>query len=371
MFEEVGRVAGMPGGKAMNVKDNIRKRRQERLKQLTERDKFPMPAMENDQVLLAAMGPFRESKLMNEELRFGDPQNASSTHNSTEPPQNAGSLQAMSSPQTIASPSSVGALIYPPSGMGSLPPQMMNDPRFRDPEFVWKHRRELYPNLYDTPAYRGEDTPRKPPSPRHRHMLGKLALSALLFALIWGLFQLDTDSPLALKAKQYVQSAMTDDFQFNAIAAWYEQHFQGAPSLIPAFGDKRSGNDSRKVTAPAGVSFVTPVKGAIVGAFNEETDGVTVQTALAAPVKAAAAGVVLSVGIQDGQGLTVVVRHSGQYETTYGQLASAKVNKNDWVAEGVVLGQASDNSAKTAGKLYFAVSRNSRFIDPADVVTFD
>jgi stage IV sporulation protein FA len=364
VFEEVGRVAGMPGGKAMNVKDNIRKRRQERLKQLTERDEPFLSPVEYDQVL-AAEGSHGTPNMAIEQQRSGSSQSPGI------PVQNTDSLQAMGQPQTIASPSSVGALIYPSSGIGSLPPQMMNDPRFRDPEYVWKHRRELYPNLYDTPAFRGEDASRKPPSPRRRVMLGKLALSALLFALIWGLFQLDTVSPLALKAKQYVQSAMTDDFQFNAIAAWYEQHFQGAPSLIPAFGDKRSGNDSRKVTAPAGISFVSPVKGAVVGAFNGETAGVTVQTALAAPIKAAAAGVVVSVGIKDGQGLTVVVRHSGQYETTYGQLASAKVNKNDWVAEGAELGQASDNSAKTAGKLYFAVSRNSRNIDPADVVTFD
>jgi stage IV sporulation protein FA len=364
VFEEVGRVAGTPGGKAMNVKDNIRKRRQERLKQLAGRDKPLSPAVEYDRALPAEES-YRVPNLSNEELRFGEPFSAAPSHNA-EP------LQIVGSPQTIAAPNSVGALIYPPSGIGTLPPQMMNDPRYRDPEYVWKHRRELYPNLYDTPAYRDEATTRKPPAPRRRRlMLGKLALSALLFALIWGLFQLDISSPLALKAKQYVQSAMTDDFQFNAIAAWYEQHFQGAPSLIPAFGDKRSGDNSRKVNAPAGVSFVSPVKGAVVGAFNAQSEGVTVQTALAAPVKAAAAGVVVSVGIKDGQGLSVVVRHSGQYETTYGQLTSANVNKNDWVAEGALLGQASDNSAKTAGQLFFAVSRNGRYIDPADVVTFD
>jgi stage IV sporulation protein FA len=273
-------------------------------------------------------------------------------------------------PHSILAPNSVGALIYPPAGIGTLPPQMISDPRYRDPEFLWKHRHELYPNLYDVPDARAHEPARRKP-PRRRLLFGKLVFSVLLFALVWGLFQLNTTSPWALKTKQYVQSALTDDFQFNAIAAWYERHFQGAPSLIPAFGDKHSADDSRKVTAPAAPGFVSPAKGTVIAAFNAETEGVTVQTALAAPVKAAAAGVVVSVGIQEGQGLTVVIRHSGQYETTYGQLASAKVNKNDWVAEGAVLGQASDNSAKTDGRLYFAVSRNNRYIDPADVVAFD
>jgi stage IV sporulation protein FA len=390
----------MPGGKAMNVKDNIRRRRQERLKQLIERDKPILTTMEYEraQPTVGAYGVLYSAA--NDEQRFGishndgQPLNAGLPHSAglppsteapynaelphsadrsrgTEPSQIAGASHAFGSPQTVAAPGSVGALIYPPSGIGTLPPQMMNDPRFRDPEYVWKHRRELYPNLYDTPAYRDEGTSHRPTSPRRRFAFGKLALSALLFTLIWGLFQWDTASPIALKARQYVQSAMTDDFQFNAIAAWYEQHFQGAPSLIPAFGDKRNGDNTRKVTAPAGISFVSPAKGAVVEAFNAQSEGVTVQTAISAPVKAAAAGVVVSVGIKDGQGLTVVVRHSGQYETTYGQLASAQVNKNDWVAEGAMLGQASDNSAKTAGKLYFAVSRNDRYIDPADVVTFD
>ncbi len=237
------------------------------------------------------------------------------------------------------------------------------DGRLDDPEYVWKKQRE-WERLSG-----GSDEERSwmsPPSPGL--VRAKLIVSALLFALVWGMFRLD--DPWALKGQQYVREALNKDYDFSQAAAWYEKTFQGAPSFIPTFGDKKEKRDAQEA-ALLSKNFYTPVQGSISMPFASTQKGILVKTQAGAPVSALDTGIVVFVGETEQNGLTVVIQHANGFQSVYGKLAETRFQKNDWVKGGEQIGKVSGETETQNGSLYFAVTRNNTYIDPAEVISFD
>ena len=69
--------------------------------------------------------------------------------------------------------------------------------------------------------------------------------------------------------------------------------------------------------------------------------------ALVAALAAAADGEVMYAGEIPGMGESVILDHGGDYLTVYGNLRP-RVQKNDWVTAGQVLGSVNGNSAGRA-----------------------
>jgi Peptidase family M23/Transglycosylase SLT domain/NlpC/P60 family len=86
----------------------------------------------------------------------------------------------------------------------------------------------------------------------------------------------------------------------------------------------------------------------------------------AAPVVAAAAGTVLSVGTRGAYGNMVTLRHPGSITTRYGHLASIdrKIRAGAVVAIGQRLGVEGSTGASTGLHLHFQVEINGRPVDP-------
>lgn len=258
-----------------------------------------------------------------------------------------------------------------------IPERGWND----DPEAMWKRQeRELWMSLNDSrygPPRRGN--PVQPetdggagaagggPSFRRGRIVVRLALSAALFAGVWFMFRLD--HPYAETGKRWVTAALTEEYDFAAVAAWYEREFRGLPAILPTLRPQGAPEAQKANSSPH--SLYAPVKGSIVETERSNALGVTLQTAAFAAVVALDTGRVASVTGGGDQGTVVVIQHANGLQSTYGWLSDTSLKKNDWVEGGERIGSVTTDAASRTGKLYVAVQKEGRYVPPSEVVAFD
>ncbi|WP_442603481.1 peptidoglycan DD-metalloendopeptidase family protein [Paenibacillus sp. KN14-4R] len=99
------------------------------------------------------------------------------------------------------------------------------DPRMNDPEFVWRQKYKL-----------DHEDHGEPPLTIWRGFRTKAWVALLLFILIWALFQLK--HPLAQKGQSYIATLLVQPISYEAISTWYHRTFGDSPSFIPVFNSK-------------------------------------------------------------------------------------------------------------------------------------
>lgn len=305
------------GDKSMDVKSNVKKRRAERIRQLTMED---------------AVGPLP-------------------------PDQGWGSApgRAAAPPRTKPWPVSAG--------------QDDTDP---DPELLWKRGQGRWQDPYAGAYGSGKgDDELMGPGPGKRStfwfaMFVRLVISTLLFAAIWGMNRYEPAWATPIRA--FIAKSLTVEMDFQAAQAWYERNFGGAPSLIPIF--KTNEDHGLRVGGAAGFSL--PIEGSLASPFALSLKGVEIIPDTGSlQVKAIETGRVLRVAREAETGQTVTVQHAGGYVSVYGHLEQISVEKGDWLEGGDVLGSLPPRTQSPLPTLYFAIKKDDRYIDPADVIPFD
>lgn len=235
-----------------------------------------------------------------------------------------------------------------------------------DPEVEWNRKLQRDWSGYERSGY--DDGGGYSSDPRTSRLAARIMISGILFAMVWGMFQVE--HPLANKGKQLVSGVLTESFDTAVISTWYENTFGGTPSFLPALGSSKH-QDAEKVTAVSKHYFL-PVQGKMIAAFTPIQGGVLVEAPPGAPVSALDTGLVAFAGTKEDTGFTVVVRHAAGMESVYGQLEQGSVRVGDWIKGGETLGTvARPPQGQVAGTLYFAVSRDGKPVDPTDVISFD
>lgn len=122
---------------------------------------------------------------------------------------------------------------------------------------------------------------------------------------------------------------------------------------------------------PVAPRLAWPVDGRVIlssfgpkpgGRVNE---GVTIKAVRGAPVRAAAAGMVLYVGDAiDSFGLLVLLRHEGGAVTAYGHLEDALVQTGARVEQGAIIGRAGSSGAAREPQLMFQLRLGRKAVDP-------
>lgn len=250
-------------------------------------------------------------------------------------------------------------------------PFMQSYAREDDPEYVWKRQER---QRWSTLAQLGdssrdpnrEDRNWKPPSVRQIWV--KLGISAVLFGAIWGMFQID--HPLARQGRQWVRTALTEEYDYSKMAAWYERHFAGLPAILPALGGKTD-PAAQKASSTSLGRLYAPVHGKIVDRLTEGELGITLRTEPEAPVAAIDTGRVVAVNANSDKGTVVVIQHASGLQSTYGWLAETPLKIHDWVKGGETIGSVTTDAAGGAGKLYVAVRKDNQYMNPAEVIPFD
>lgn len=155
-----------------------------------------------------------------------------------------------------------------------------------------------------------------------------------------------------------------------------------AASEEPAVEDVPTVNTA-PVIPEAPSLVVSPLSGQVVAAFSVDAltynstlddwrthDGVDIAAAAGTNVLAASAGTVLSVFQDDLLGTTVVLGHSGGYETAYANLQEQPtVQKGDKVSAGQIIGAVGTTALAESAEgphLHFSVAKNGVSVDPEE-----
>lgn len=116
--------------------------------------------------------------------------------------------------------------------------------------------------------------------------------------------------------------------------------------------------------------FAWPMPGPVVETFGDKpgfrrNDGIDIAGDADAPFKAAGDGEVVYVGNEiPGYGWLVLVRHSGDWMTTYARANRVRVREGDRVRQGQTLGEIGAIGAAQRPRLHFQVRRATRPVDP-------
>ncbi|GIO34754.1 MULTISPECIES: M23 family metallopeptidase [Paenibacillus] len=237
---------------------------------------------------------------------------------------------------------------------GRLPETFAPEP---DPEKVWKkeYARGGGPSYHKSRFFSG--------------FMWRLFFSVILFALVWGLFKYP--QPWSLKIQEYVMQSLNREMDFQAVEAWYESHFGKAPAFIPIFKQ----NQASPLKVNASKSMYPPLEGEIVQSFAVNLKGVEIapkQTSGSSlEVKSVETGRVIDVSGNSETGMTVTIQHTGKLVASYGHLAKTRLQKNDWVEGGDVIGQLQAGVEGEAPTLFFSVKEDGSYVDPADVIPID
>jgi lipoprotein NlpD len=135
-------------------------------------------------------------------------------------------------------------------------------------------------------------------------------------------------------------------------------------TTIPPQTDTGNSGDSG-AAAPSSVSFAWPVRGPILGTFDDSSNkGVNIGGAPGDPVKAAADGRVVYAGNGlRGYGNLIIIKHDATYLTAYAHNRALMVKEGDAVTKGQKIAEMG-NSDSDRVMLHFEVRRQGKPVDP-------
>lgn len=178
------------------------------------------------------------------------------------------------------------------------------------------------------------------------------------------------DTPPLLQAESAETASSQQTQALEALAT-------GAPEESPVPSSAPQQTQPEKLrTAPPLSGSVTTLYAMDSLSYNETTrdwrvhNGVDYPGELGDPVSAAADGTVISVREDDSLGTTVVLRHTGGYETTYQNLEeSVPVQLGDKVVLGQTIGSVGATALTESAigpHVHFSVAYQDMPMDPAD-----
>jgi murein DD-endopeptidase MepM/ murein hydrolase activator NlpD len=118
----------------------------------------------------------------------------------------------------------------------------------------------------------------------------------------------------------------------------------------------------------SGAGFIWPVNAPITSPFGwrwgRMHEGLDLGAAYGTPIAAAASGVVIYAGWEEGYGNLVVIDHGGGLSTAYGHQSQIAVSVGQSVAQGQTIGYVGATGHATGPHLHFEVRVNGAPVDP-------
>ncbi|WZX99478.1 M23 family metallopeptidase [Bacillus sp. FSL W7-1360] len=194
---------------------------------------------------------------------------------------------------------------------------------------------------------------------RHRWFMQALIAGCLFFAL--GIVYEREEEPFQT-VQAFVDQSFEHQFQFAAVADWYEKQFGGPLHLLP---DQRASEEEI-------YDYAIPASGIIGESSAEDGKGILLETDAEAIVKAVKGGqVVLLSNDKKALGKMIEVQHPDKTTSIYGMLDEVSVSLYDMIPAGTTLGKVMPIEGEQTGKFYFALRRGEAYVDPSDVMSFE
>ncbi|NGP45484.1 M23 family metallopeptidase [Bacillaceae bacterium SIJ1] len=201
--------------------------------------------------------------------------------------------------------------------------------------------------------------------------LTKMLLAALLFLLSVVIVQ--RDDPLMDEPKRFLSTVMTENYSFAAVEEWYSAHFGEPFAWLPFTKESTqplASEDQTIEDIPQGPAdnLALPASGQVAKPFSQDHRGVVIETGPNTEVKSIDYGYVIFAGTKDELGKTVIVQHSDDTETWYGNLDEVSVQLYDFIDDRQVVGAV--KGTETSAQYYFAKKYKESFVNPLEG-TFD
>ena len=190
-------------------------------------------------------------------------------------------------------------------------------------------------------------------------------IAVVLFLLVAIMF--NSGMPQLESARQVVKQSYEQEFQFAAIADWYENQFGRPLALLPMSMDVAL-EDTEE--APP-VAYAVPATGQIREDFKQNGTGILVETEIGANVEAVKSGLVIFVGEEERLGRTVAIQHYDGGQSWYGMLETVDVKLYDHIEAGKPVGRVSASEGAEKGIYYLSIKEGEDYIDPNDVISFE
>ncbi|GGD03590.1 M23 family metallopeptidase [Pontibacillus salipaludis] len=190
--------------------------------------------------------------------------------------------------------------------------------------------------------------------------LFKSVIAGVLFFSVAILYRLD--AAFLETPQQWVDQAVTEEFQFAAVNQWYMDKFGEPLAFLP-----QSPGEDEVVPTAAG-ELALPVSGSIRESFQTNGQGVVIETSSQEDILASGSGMVEFAGKKEDTGNTVIIQHADGSKSHYGYLSEINVNQYQQVSAGNVIGKTAPAENGTAEKVYFAIQKGGQFVDPIEVI---
>ncbi|WP_028543582.1 M23 family metallopeptidase [Paenibacillus taiwanensis] len=232
-----------------------------------------------------------------------------------------------------------------------------------DPEEAWRSSRQQWGERY------GWYEKTAPPTRGRFVRSVRLQLTGAVLLCVCAAAILRISSPWTESASVWLKSALTQDMNMAPIAAWYEATFGGSPAFIPIWNNQ--GELTQEMHAKHQLD--RPLEGTVVQPFALNLKGIELASKTSdTSVHAAATGKVMDIIRDPEAGTTVLIQHTDGYMSIYGRLEVSHVNVDDWLESGEVIGSIGNSSSPDRpATLFFAIKKNGQYVDPADVIDID
>lgn len=191
----------------------------------------------------------------------------------------------------------------------------------------------------------------------------QVVISACIFFAIGIVYQ-SNDGRIE-PAQAVVKGAFEDHFQFAAVSDFFERNFGSPLKLLP----------DQRATEPEAehLDYAVPASGTIRESFEEDGEGILLETGAGEEVKAVKGGHVLRITAEDHSDLgnMVELQHPDGTTSIYGMLNEVMVQPYDIVKSGAALGTVTEPDNEQSGLFYFAIKQGGNYINPSEVIKFD
>ena len=134
-----------------------------------------------------------------------------------------------------------------------------------------------------------------------------------------------------------------------------------------------SGSSSNKVNI--GITLIKPISGVITSRFGSRESirssphrGLDIAAPTGTPIKAAAAGTVVSAGYSGSYGNMILISHGNGVQTLYGHCSVLNVSKGQAVTQGQIIGKVGTTGNVTGPHLHLEVRINGVLYNPQNYV---
>ena len=206
--------------------------------------------------------------------------------------------------------------------------------------------------------------------------LKKLVITAFLFTLVFGVHV--TDTQLSRSMDESIRYLLTTDTDFGAV---FNQLAKYAPVGLDQAVLKRIQVTATKPADPL-LYMTKPVDdGKLAIAYGWQNnpalkqavmyEGITIETALGAGVRAAAPGKVKSITENAMHGRLLTIDHGQDVVSLYGHLGEVFVKPEETVSQGQVIARIGKTAANANSSLYFELREKGKPIDPMSRIKGD